>query len=100
MPRQSFAPAATSDLIERVLEPGESIQWVGTPVARCFSAITRSTLIFGLMWVAFATLWLSQVVFGPQHAVTVRILGGLGFHIDDRGDERIHVAQHATGRSA
>lgn len=43
--------------VERELESGERILWMGMPVPRAFSGPATGAFLFGIPWTAFAIFW-------------------------------------------
>lgn len=61
-------PTAVHESIERMLESGEHVQWVGMPVPRYFSRGVLGNLSFSLFWLGFGAFWLTKTLSGDKNA--------------------------------
>ncbi len=68
-------PQHLADLLEQELEPGERLEWSGTPKPLWFDSSLRPVFLFAIPWTAFALFWT-----GMAFALTVANEGpdGLG----------------------
>lgn len=63
--------------VNRALEPGEHVEWLGKPIPRYFTRLARSVYVFGIPWTAFAIFWTIGYVRQEGHGSAV--LPGLPF---------------------
>ena len=52
------APRHLEEKLQRELEPGERVEWKGTPIPHYFNAATTSLFLFSIPWTAFAVFWM------------------------------------------
>lgn len=45
-------------MVDRELEPRESIKWIGMPIPRFFSGRSVGSFLFAIPWTAFAVFWM------------------------------------------
>ena len=57
-------PQRLLDLIERELERGERIEWIGMPRRVFFTPATTGAFLFGIPWTAFALFWTAGAAWG------------------------------------
>jgi hypothetical protein len=50
-------------MVDRELEPGESVKWIGMPIPRFFTGASTGMFLFAIPWTAFAIFWM----FGAWH---------------------------------
>ena len=50
-------PQPIQALLDRELEPGELIEWMGMPKPIFFSPVATGAFLFGILWTAFAIHW-------------------------------------------
>jgi hypothetical protein len=50
-------------MVDRELEPGESVKWIGMPIPRFFTGASTGSFLFAIPWTAFAIFWM----FGAWH---------------------------------
>jgi hypothetical protein len=50
-------------MVDRELEPGESVKWIGMPIPRFFTRASTGSFLFAIPWTAFAIFWM----FGAWH---------------------------------
>lgn len=46
------------EMVERELEPGESVAWIDMPIPRLFAPASIGTFLFAIPWTAFAIFWM------------------------------------------
>jgi len=64
--------------VDRELEPGEQIQWIGTPIPRPFTATTTFGILLGIVFVGFGISWMRTVPGFPFVLVGLAVsIGGL-----------------------
>lgn len=64
-------PRKVRAIVDRELQPGETIRWVAQPIPRMFDAASIPIFLFALPWTAFAIFW---------------ICGAAGFRLPDLRD--------------
>lgn len=50
-------PPLLRELVDRELDPGERIEWVGVPKKVLFQPASLGAFLFGIPWTAFAIFW-------------------------------------------
>ncbi len=55
--RNDILSRELQDMVEKELETGEKIVWIGMPVPKFFIPKATGTFIFGIPWTAFAIFW-------------------------------------------
>lgn len=63
-----MVPRELQNMVDRELEPGETVVWMDMPIPRCFTPASLGTFLFAIPWTAFAIFW---------------ICGASGFRIPD-----------------
>jgi len=66
-------PQELQERVERELEPGERIEWLGMPIPRFFTPMATAVFLFGIPWTAFALFWTVAAGLG-----STLLQGGLG----------------------
>lgn len=51
-------PFELREQVERELDEGERLEWIGQPVPRFFDAQSTSAFLFAIPWTAFAVFWM------------------------------------------
>ncbi|MEM9538627.1 MAG: hypothetical protein AAGA60_03850 [Cyanobacteria bacterium P01_E01_bin.42] len=51
-------PKKLRKIIDRELDPGEFIDWIGQPKPRFFTAASINSFLFAIPWTAFAIFWM------------------------------------------
>jgi hypothetical protein len=74
---EHFISKHLKERVNRELEPGEHVEWLGKPIPRYFTRIARSVYVFGIPWTAFAIFWTIGYVRQEGHGSAV--LPGLPF---------------------
>jgi len=54
--------------VERELESGERIQWLGMPIPRYFTPASTAAFLFAIPWTAFALFWTAGAAWGTMQA--------------------------------
>ena len=44
--------------VDRELEPGERVEWIGMPIPRYFTSSSTGLFLFAIPWTAFAIFWM------------------------------------------
>lgn len=79
-------PRYLQEKVDCELEPGERIQWMDMPVPRFFTAASTPVFIFGIVWTAFTSVWMTAAVLGSSMSkqrtiFTFFLLFGLVFFV-------------------
>jgi len=61
--RHRDIPRELQSMVDRELEPGESVKWIGMPIPRFFTGASTGLFLFAIPWTAFAIFWM----FGSWH---------------------------------
>lgn len=60
-------PRWLRDLVDRELERGERITWMGMPRAVYFTPMAMGSFVFGVPWTAFAIFWTVAAAWGAKN---------------------------------
>lgn len=73
-------PLTLRDAVERSLEPGERVVWVGRPVAHTFDLHLVVPTVFGLCWLGACAVAIAATVFGRRSlfGVPIQVSGPSG----------------------
>lgn len=67
-------PQALQAMVNRELEPGESIKWSGMPIPQFFTAASTGMFLFAIPWTAFAVFWLFGS-WAQSHSIPFTLFG-------------------------
>jgi hypothetical protein len=61
--RNRDIPRELQSMVDREIELGESVKWIGMPIPRFFTGASTGLFLFAIPWTAFAIFWM----FGSWH---------------------------------
>ena len=61
-------PQHLQDQVERELQSGERIQWIGMPIPRFFTPVATGAFLFAIPWTAFAVFWTVGAAWATRNA--------------------------------
>lgn len=70
-------PEQLKEQVNRALEPGERVEWLGQPIPHYFTRGARAIFAFGVLWTAFAIFF--TIGYTRQERHVFAILPGLPF---------------------
>ena len=70
-------PKNLKERVEKELQPGEQVEWLGMPLPRYFTPTLRYLFMFGILWTAFAIFWAWG--YARQENLTIVLFIGIPF---------------------